>query len=99
MRAYDGENLKDSGNQYEGCWTVSYKGIILSHGYRLDLLVAQTVVGFSTLRFTENCLDIGEYFTYWDGKNAFGEKVSSGTYFYHFRAGDYHTTRRMLILK
>ena len=36
---------------------------------------------------------------YWDGRNATGEKVSSGVYFYHLKAGDYSATRRMLILK
>jgi hypothetical protein len=36
---------------------------------------------------------------YWDGRNATGEKVSSGMYFYHLKAGDYSSTRRMLILK
>ena len=36
---------------------------------------------------------------YWDGRNATGEKVSSGVYFYHLEAGDYSATRRMLILK
>ena len=36
---------------------------------------------------------------YWDGKNAFGEKVASGLYFYHLSAGDCSATRKMLILK
>ncbi len=36
---------------------------------------------------------------YWDGRNAFGETVSSGVYFYHLSADDYSATRRMLILK
>ena len=36
---------------------------------------------------------------YWDGRNAQGEPVTSGVYFYHLSAGDYSTTRRMLILK
>ena len=36
---------------------------------------------------------------YWDGKNAFGEQVASGVYFYHLSAGDYAATRKMLILK
>ena len=36
---------------------------------------------------------------YWDGKNALGESVASGVYFYHLSAGDYSATRRMLILK
>ncbi len=36
---------------------------------------------------------------YWDGRNRFGEQVSSGVYFYHLAAGDYHATKKMLILK
>ena len=36
---------------------------------------------------------------YWDGKNAFGEQVASGVYFYHLAAGKYSATRKMLILK
>jgi glucose/arabinose dehydrogenase len=45
---------------------------------------------------------------YWDGRNDFGERVVSGIYFYHLGvaseiqrgvAGDYHATRRMIILK
>ena len=36
---------------------------------------------------------------YWDGRNEFGERVVSGVYFYHLSAGDYSTTRKMLIIK
>ena len=36
---------------------------------------------------------------YWDGKNAIGEPVASGVYFYTFTAGDFTATRRMSILK
>ena len=36
---------------------------------------------------------------YWDGRNRFGETVSSGVYFYTIEAGSYEATRRMLILK
>ncbi len=36
---------------------------------------------------------------YWDGRSDTGELVSSGVYFYHFQAGDYHTTKKMLLLK
>ena len=36
---------------------------------------------------------------YWNGHNNLGEAVGSGIYFYHLRAGDYSTTRKMLILK
>ena len=36
---------------------------------------------------------------YWDGKNAQGEPVSSGVYFYTITAGDFSATRKMLIRK
>ena len=36
---------------------------------------------------------------YWDGRNGLGERVASGLYFYTFRAGDFTTTRKMLIRK
>ena len=36
---------------------------------------------------------------YWDGRNAQGESVASGLYFYTFTAGDFTATRKMLIVK
>ena len=36
---------------------------------------------------------------YWDGKNARGESVASGVYFYTLKAGDFSATRKMLIRK
>ena len=36
---------------------------------------------------------------YWDGRNDQGERISSGVYFYHFHAGDFAATKKMLVLK
>ena len=36
---------------------------------------------------------------YWDGRNAQGERVASGLYFYTLTTGNFSATRRMLILK
>ncbi|MBM3237294.1 hypothetical protein FJZ31_13455 [Candidatus Poribacteria bacterium] len=49
-------------------------------------------------------MQAGSYITkdraaYWDGRNKNGERVGSGVYFYHLRVGDFHATRRMLIVK
>jgi hypothetical protein len=36
---------------------------------------------------------------YWDGKNASGERVSSGVYFYRLDANGYSATKKMLVAK
>ena len=36
---------------------------------------------------------------YWDGRNAQGEPVASGVYFYTLKANDFSATRKMLIRK
>ncbi len=36
---------------------------------------------------------------YWDGRNAAGERVASGVYFYTVEAGTFRATRKMLIVK
>ena len=36
---------------------------------------------------------------YWDGRNARGESVASGIYFYTLRAGDFFATRKLVIRK
>ncbi len=36
---------------------------------------------------------------YWDGRNAIGEAVASGVYFYTLTAGDFTATRKLLIRK
>ena len=36
---------------------------------------------------------------YWDGRNALGEPVASGVYFYTLQAGEFTATRKMLIRK
>ena len=46
----------------------------------------------------------GDYSTrdtavYWDGANDKGEPVANGTYFYHFQAGDYRASKKMVIMR
>ena len=36
---------------------------------------------------------------YWDGKNALGERVASGIYFYQLQADELSPLRKMVILK
>ncbi len=58
-------------------------------------LIRQLTIGYQTA---------GTYRTrsrtaYWDGRNAVGEPVASGVYFYTLQAGQMKATRRMVIIK
>jgi len=49
-------------------------------------------------------VDAGTYVSkakaaYWDGKNYKGERVASGVYFYHIKAGQFTAVRRMVVQK
>ena len=50
-------------------------------------------------RLTMGHQAVGIHQEHWDGKNAYGEKVASGIYFYTLTAGDYTATRKMSITK
>ncbi|MYI93769.1 T9SS type A sorting domain-containing protein [Candidatus Poribacteria bacterium] len=58
--------------------------------------VVQTLsLGFQSVGFYQ---DRGRA-AYWDGKNASGEKVASGLYFYQLTTKSFNQTRRLIILK
>ena len=62
------------------------------------------VEGESIRRLSIGFQDAGTYRTrsraaYWDGRNALGEPVASGIYFYRLRAGQVNATRQMVIVK
>jgi flagellar hook assembly protein FlgD len=41
----------------------------------------------------------GRYKVVWDGTDDAGREVSSGVYFYRLTIADYHSTKKMLMLK
>ena len=44
-------------------------------------------------------VDGGRSEVVWDGRDETGNRVSSGTYFYRFEAGEYSKTNRMTLIK
>ena len=58
-------------------------------------LVRTLRLGFQSAGFYNN----RERAAYWDGRNALGEPVASGVYFYQLVTSSFQQTRRMLILK
>ena len=77
--------------------------------YRLALDADVKITIYDTKGAVVRQLDLGHqpagYYTnrskaaYWDGRNAKGESVASGIYFYQLRARDYSAMRRMVIVK
>ena len=75
------------------------------HWYWPSPVGNKTIVNVAEVRRLELGWQAAGYYTtateaiYWDGRNASGESVSSGVYFYRLQAGDYSQTRKMVILK
>ena len=68
------------------------------------LITIYDVSGIPVRNIHLGYLEAGSYVSrsksvYWDGKTGAGERVSSGTYFYQIRAGDYAETQKMVVLK
>ena len=58
-------------------------------------LIRTLLLGYQSAGFYEN----RTHAAYWDGRNALGEPVASGVYFYRLTTPSFQQTRRMLILK
>jgi hypothetical protein len=71
--------------------------------YDIPLELNVTITIYSTLGEKiwemENHYEAGSYTLMWDGKNSSGKDVASGIYFYKLIAGNYHATRKMVLLR
>ena len=57
------------------------------------------ILGRTVSTIVDDELSVGEHTARWDGLDGDGKTVATGVYFYHLRAGDYNTSRKMLLLK
>ncbi|UCE20190.1 MAG: T9SS type A sorting domain-containing protein, partial [Gemmatimonadota bacterium] len=57
------------------------------------------VLGQEVKVLLDSEMEGGYHTVRWDGTNSFGNEVSGGMYFYRLQAGDYSSTKRMLLLK
>jgi len=58
-------------------------------------LIRTLSLGFQSAGFYNS----QEYAAYWDGRNALGERVASGIYFYQLTTASFQQTRRLVIVK
>ncbi len=58
------------------------------------------LLGRKVITIEKGNYDAGmRYRVVWDGRNEAGEHVASGVYFYRLLAGDYVSTKKMVLLK
>jgi flagellar hook assembly protein FlgD len=62
-------------------------------------IIIYDITGELIKEITREHNQAGEYEIIWNGKNNFGERVSSGAYFYQIVAGDYVEAKKMILLK
>jgi len=69
-----------------------------THGVKVDLNV-YNIRGQLVRRLVSDVKESGHYVVQWNGENDKGEPVSSGVYFYRIKAGNFVSTRKMVLLK
>jgi hypothetical protein len=62
-------------------------------------LAVFNILGQKIKTVVDERLAPGTYQTVWDGKDASGNTLASGIYFYRIQAGDFAETRKMLLMK
>lgn len=62
-------------------------------------LVIYNTLGEQVRVLASGTQEAGNHQVVWDGLNAQGQAVSSGVYLYHFSAGDFSVTKKMMLLK
>ncbi len=69
------------------------------HGPTYTSLRIYTLRGMIVKTLVEEEKTPGEYLVQWDGRSDRGEEMASGTYFCHLQAGEYSSTRKMVMQK
>ena len=62
-------------------------------------LTIYNVLGQEIRTLVDNHQAAGTYTVMWDGKDATGQHLNSGVYFYSIKSGDYSNTRKMVLMR
>ena len=82
-------------NPCSGPTSISYE---LGRPCRVELKV-YNALGQMVRVLEEGIRGPGVHLVNWDGRNASGEQVSSGVYFYKIQASTFTATKKMLVLR
>ena len=92
------ELFQNSPNPFNPSTTITYSVPSTDGAVPVDLTVYD-VRGREVVKLVSAIQEPGTYRVVWDGRNAQGQRVNSGVYFYRLRAGKFNQTRKMIILK
>ena len=56
-------------------------------------------IGQQVATLAEGVREVGAYSVRWDGRDDSGNELGSGMYLYQLRAGDFISTRRMILVR
>jgi hypothetical protein len=62
-------------------------------------IVIYNILGQKVRALVDEDQEAGEKSVNWDGKDDLGKEVATGIYFYHIKAGDFSTVKKMILLK
>jgi methionine-rich copper-binding protein CopC len=63
------------------------------------VITVYDLLGHRVKTLVNKNMEAGYYSVIWNGKNESGKTLSSGTYFYHIKAGKNSATKKMLLMK
>lgn len=89
----------------DGVYEILFKGVkesriryILQEKGEVSLKI-YNLAGQLVRILVEGKKEPGEYTVIWDGRNEKGEKVPSGSYFYRIVAGDYNSSKKLIMVR
>ncbi|MFH0883059.1 MAG: T9SS type A sorting domain-containing protein [bacterium] len=72
--------------------------IVLPNASNVHLVIFD-ILGREVVRLVDSPLRFGSHKVVWDGRNAYGQPLSSGVYFVQMRADDFSGVRKMVLVK
>jgi len=62
-------------------------------------LTVYNILGQKVIDLEDNALPAGTHCIHWDARNASGNRISSGVYFYRIEAENYESVKKLLLIK
>ncbi len=103
---YGVNSITNLGKAYPNPFSLSgnsrNSGITIRYSLKYDSetsIIIYNIKGQKIKTLVDKYESVGKHFIVWNGKNYRNKKVSSGIYFYRMKAGNFTSTKKMILLK